>query len=162
MASRPNLLTTVLDLIRLSGASYQLISHGLASSTEEIARLRGADRSLGVKALLMKAGGSWTLVALRAHLSLDNQALRRGLGVSRLRFASQEELLALTGLAPGEVPPFGPPALPFPLVADHSVIKQPRMAFTAGTRTDSVLMDSGDWARITQPTLLQFSREAPE
>jgi len=50
-----------------------------------------------------------------------------------LRFASREELLELTGLVPGSVPPFGRPILPFPLYVDTGIAANDRIAFNAGS-----------------------------
>ena len=58
----------------------------------------------------------------------------------------------------GSVPPFGEPTLPFPLYADESVFENDRIAFNAGTLTDSIIMSVTDWERIAQPGRLQFSK----
>ena len=49
------------------------------------------------------------------------------------------ELSERTGLVSGDVPPFGEPVLPFPLYADESVFENPRIAFNAGSLTDSII-----------------------
>lgn len=156
----PDLLPALLALAEARGLPVEHLRHEAATSTEHIARLRGEPVSTGVKCLLMKAGRAWTLVALRAHLDLDNRALRHALGVSKLRFARREELRELTGLAPGEVPPLGEPLLPFPLVADDSVWEEARLAFTCGTRTDSLGMAVADWERLARPRRLPIARSA--
>ena len=43
-----------------------------------------------------------------------------------MRFADAAELLELTGLVPGSVPPFGPPVLPLELWADPALCEQPK------------------------------------
>lgn len=157
----PDLLPALLALLAERGLPVEHRRHAAAEGTEHIARLRGEPVSTGVKCLLMKAGGDWTLVALRAHRSLDNRALRGGLGVSKLRFARPEELAELTGLSPGEVPPLGEPLLPFPLVADEGIWSEDRLAFTCGSRTDSLYMTVSDWAELARPRRLAIARSAP-
>jgi Ala-tRNA(Pro) deacylase len=63
----------------------------------------------------------------------------------------------MTGLVPGNVPPFGEPILPFPLHADESVFENDRIAFNAGTMNDSIIMSVADWERIARPRRLHFS-----
>ena len=152
-------LQRLLALLDATGLPYLHTRHPPATGSAHIAQLRGAERSLGVKSMLVKADKTFLLACLRTNRELDNRALRRGLGVSKLRFARREELAELTGgLVPGQVPPVGEPLLPLPLVADESVWGQARMAFTCGTHTDSIELDVGDWARLANPRRLGFSR----
>ncbi|MCB9795813.1 MAG: hypothetical protein H6741_24215 [Alphaproteobacteria bacterium] len=151
------LLQRVLALLESRGLAYERLRHAPATSTAHAAELRGAPASLGCKALLMKVGGEFTVVALRAHLEMDNRRFRHEVGAQKLRFARRAELLDLTGCLPGQLPPLGEPALPFPLVADRSVLDQERLAFTAGTHTDSILMRTEDWRALAAPRILDFS-----
>jgi Ala-tRNA(Pro) deacylase len=115
--------------------------------------------AIGGKALLMKVGGEHVLFVISAAQRVDSAAIRRQLGVKKLRFASAEELHELTGLVPGAVPPFGEPVLPFPLCADESVFENDRIAFNAGSLTDSIILSVADWERIARPRRLRFSRQ---
>ena len=80
-----------------------------------------------------------------AAKQMYSNRLRRVLKVDRCRVATLEELEALTGLVPGSVPPFGEPILPFPLYVDESVLANDRIAFNAGSLTDSIIMKTSDW-----------------
>ena len=108
--------------------------------------------------LLMKAGKRHALFVICAARRVDSTAIRRQLGVSKLRFVSADELHELTGLVPGEVPPFGEPILPFPLYADESVFENDRIAFNAGTLTDSIIMSVLDWETVANPHRIRFSK----
>jgi prolyl-tRNA editing enzyme YbaK/EbsC (Cys-tRNA(Pro) deacylase) len=152
-------LDTIRNLLTRQGADFREIHHQPTRTSEESARARGEPVAIGGKALLMKVGGQHALFVISAAQRVDSAALRRELGVKKLRFASAEELHELTGLAPGSVPPFGEPVLPFPLHADESVFENDRIAFNAGTLTDSVIMSVMDWERIARPRRLSFSRQ---
>lgn len=80
----------------------------------------------------------------------------------RTRFASRDELQELTGLVPGSLPPFGPPVLPFELSVDAEIAQHERIAFNAGSLTDSIVMSAADYLRIAAPArLFRFAqREA--
>jgi prolyl-tRNA editing enzyme YbaK/EbsC (Cys-tRNA(Pro) deacylase) len=152
-------LETIRDLLTRQGADFREIHHQPTRTSEESARARGEPVAIGGKALLMKVGGEHALFVMSAAQRVDSAALRRGLGVKKLRFASAEELHELTGLAPGSVPPFGEPVLPFPLYADESVFENDRIAFNAGSLTDSIILSVTDWERIARPRRLRFSRQ---
>jgi prolyl-tRNA editing enzyme YbaK/EbsC (Cys-tRNA(Pro) deacylase) len=156
--TRSKVLEAIRDLLHRQGAEFREVHHEPTRTSEESARARGETVDIGGKALLMRVGGQNALFVISAARKVDSAALRRQLGVSRLRFASAKELLRLTGLIPGSVPPFGEPILPFPLHADESVFENDRIAFNAGTPTDSIIMAVTDWERIAQPRRLRFSR----
>ena len=70
--------------------------------------------------------------------------------MDRLRFATVGELKELTGLVPGAVPPFGEPILPFPLYVDQSSLAHDRIAFNAGSLTNSVIMSVDDYRTVAR------------
>jgi prolyl-tRNA editing enzyme YbaK/EbsC (Cys-tRNA(Pro) deacylase) len=114
----------------------------------------------GAKALLLKTDDVFRLFVLPADRKLDSRAIRRHLGVRRTRFATPGELLDMTGLVPGSVPPFGEPVLPFELYADAAIgVVSERVAFNAGSLTHSVIMAAQDWAKLARPERFSFSRE---
>ena len=124
----------------------------------------GEALGVGAKALLLRTDDVFRLFVLPADRKLDSAAIKRELKVKKTRFATPEELRELTGLIPGSVPPFGPPVLPFDLYADTAVgATYNRVAFNAGTLTNSIIMSAADWESIAQPTRFSFAQgEAPD
>jgi prolyl-tRNA editing enzyme YbaK/EbsC (Cys-tRNA(Pro) deacylase) len=50
--------------------------------------------------------------------------------------------------------------LPFELFADERIgVEYPRVAFNAGSLTNSIIMAAEDWQRVAQPQRLQLSSE---
>ncbi len=94
---------------------YREVHHAPTATSEESARARGEDISVGGKALLLKVDDSFKLFVLSAALKVDAGRIRKHFGARKLRFATPEELRELTGLVPGAVPPFGEPITPFEL-----------------------------------------------
>ena len=129
--------------------AYRHVHHAPTPTSEDSARERGESIDVGGKALLVKAGEQFRLVVLSAALRLDSKSLRRELGERQIRFATRDELLELTGLVPGSVPPFGEPILPFPLHVDESTLANDRIAFNAGSLTDSLILSIEDYRRVT-------------
>src|SRR5512145_3172633 len=94
---------------------YRHVTHAETHTSAESAAVRGEPLANGAKALVMKVGDDFRLFVLSAARKADSGAIKRRFSVRSVRFASAEELLALTGLVPGSVPPFGEPILPLKL-----------------------------------------------
>ena len=157
MNSENSKLARILELLDGEGVSYRRISHEPTRTSEDSARARGEALETGGKALLLKCGDGFSIFVLSAALKLDSQAVKKRLGVKSLRFATAEELMELTGLVPGSVPPFGEPVLPFPLYIDESIEANERIAFNAGSLTDSLVLGTEDYLRVACGELFRFS-----
>ncbi len=57
----------------------------------------------------------------------------------------------------GGAPPFGEPILPFELLVDESIVRNERIAFNAGSLTDSIIMRVDDYLRTARPQVFRFS-----
>ncbi|HTI49739.1 MAG TPA: YbaK/EbsC family protein [Planctomycetaceae bacterium] len=146
-----SLLQSIRDLLTAGGASFREVRHEPTYTSEESARARGEELRIGGKALLLRGDDAFALFVLPADCKIDSGAVRRELGFRKLRFASREELLELTGLVPGSVPPFGRPILPFPLYVDTGIAANDRIAFNAGSLTDSIILSVRDYLRLAAP-----------
>ena len=104
---REPVYTRVVALLRDAGVSFTEREHAAVRTSEEAAAIRGVPLHSGAKALVLKAADQFLLAVLPADCSLDSRALRGVAGTRRIRFANGDELLELTGLTPGAVPPFG-------------------------------------------------------
>jgi prolyl-tRNA editing enzyme YbaK/EbsC (Cys-tRNA(Pro) deacylase) len=151
----------VLDAIRAlldrENVSYRHVQHEPTFTSEESARARGEDVKVGGKALVVKAGDDFRLLVLSAALTADWNAVKRHFGVKKARMADRDELLELTGLVPGSVPPFGRPILPLDLYADPSVFDNRVIAFNAGSLTDSLILAVEDYRRVAGPAVFAFA-----
>lgn len=155
-------LASIRDRLSASGVSFREVHHQPTRTSEESAAARGEPLRIGGKALLLKAEDEqFRLFVLPADAKLDSGAIRQELGLKKTRFASPEELLQLTGLVPGSVPPFGRPILPFDLYVDQGVAENDRIAFNAGELTDSVILGTADYLRVAQPAkVFRFAKPA--
>ena len=151
-------LDSIRDLLDREGVDYRLLHHEPTRTSEESARVRGESVRIGGKALLMKVGDGFRLFVLSAALKLDSGAIRAHFGIRKMRFATPVELEDMTGLVPGSVPPFGTPILPYPLYVDESIIANERIAFNAGSLTDSIIMSVADYQTIAKPEVFRFAQ----
>lgn len=150
-------LESIRALLRREGVAFRELHHEPTRTSEDSARARGEPLAIGGKALLMKVGDDYALFVISAARRIDSAAIRRHLGARKLRFATADELKERTGLLSGDVPPFGAPILPFPLYADESVFANDRIAFNAGSLTDSIIMQVADWERVARPRRFRFT-----
>lgn len=148
----------IVELLEGAGCAFEIIEHAAVSTAAEAAAARGTPLALGTKAILLKYDASFAIFALGAARALRSAKIRKTLGARRTRFATREELHAMTGLLPGSVPPFGPPVLPFPLFADPSALAGEELIFTAGTRTASIRLATADYRRVADPEVFDFTR----
>lgn len=146
------ILPAIRQLLGDAGIHFREVHHEPTRTSEESAKARGEELWIGGKALLMKGDDEFRLFVLPADRKLDSGAIRREFGWKKLRFATPDELLELTGLVPGCVPPFGPPILPFELCLDQSVTQNPRIAFNAGSLTDSIIVALPDYLTVGKPS----------
>jgi Ala-tRNA(Pro) deacylase len=156
----PEVCARILAMLDEAGVAYRATDHGIVTSSEAAAELRGTDLKIGGKSLLLKADDGFHVVAFSAATRMKSRLFRRAIGSRRLRFATPEELAQLTGLVPGCVPPFGRPILPFTLHADRALVENDHIAFTPGVRTRSIVMESAAWARLAKPQLGDFTEPA--
>jgi len=137
---------------------YRHVHHPPTHTSEESARARGESTRIGGKALVMKIEDEFQLFVLSAARKMDSHAMKKHLGVKRTRFATREELQELTGCVPGCVPPFGPPILSLKLYLDRSILENERIAFNAGSLTDSIIMKVEDYMGLVKPKeIFKFS-----
>lgn len=151
------ILARIRDLLRGADIPFVEKQHEPTFTSEQSALARGEPVSIGAKALVIKGDDRWAMFVLPADRKLDSAAARRHLGAKKTRFATPDELLSLTGLVPGSVPPFGQPILPLELVADPVLCEQAKVAFNAGSLSTSIVMASADYRRVCGAVWLPVS-----
>jgi Ala-tRNA(Pro) deacylase len=155
----PDILESIRSFLQDRGVPFAEMSHEATFTSEEAAAARGESLEIGGKAIVAKVGKQFRLFVLSGALRLHSRAICKHLGESRFRFASRDELMSMTGLIPGCVPPFGEPVLPLPLYVDTSITRNSRIAFNAGSHTTSMILDVGDYLRAAEPVeIFDFSR----
>ena len=152
MPDGSEVLPAIRRLLTEAGITFREVHHEPTRTSEESAKARGEELRIGGKALLMKGDDVFRLFVLPADRKLDSGAIRREFGWKKLRFATPEELRERTGLVPGSVPPFGPPILPFELCLDQAATQNPRIAFNAGSLTDSIILSMPDYLAVAKPS----------
>jgi prolyl-tRNA editing enzyme YbaK/EbsC (Cys-tRNA(Pro) deacylase) len=152
------MLERIKEMLTSRSIDFREVHHQPTKTSEESAKARGEDLSIGGKAIVLKIGDSFKLFVLSAGKKLDSGALKKYFGVKKIRFADRDELFELTALVPGSVPPFGKPLIDLELFVDRSIVENERIAFNAGSLTDSIIMPVKDYLEIANPVIIDFSK----
>jgi Ala-tRNA(Pro) deacylase len=148
----PSIFSRIEQLLDAAGVSFQVLRHEPVYTSEEAARVRGVDLASGAKALVCKADDDFLLFVVPADRRLDSRGVRRTRGYRRLRFAKREEVLNLTGLEPGSIPPFGS-LFHLPTLCDERLGVEGRINFNAGDHRVSIGMEFEDFLSVETPEL---------
>ncbi|MCH7990770.1 MAG: YbaK/EbsC family protein [Planctomycetes bacterium] len=98
------------------------------------------------------------MAVLPADLSLDSNRLRKVIGSKRLRFASKDEVLEITGLTPGSIPPLGS-LFGLKTLCDERLSQNQRINFNAGSHSDSLQISYDDYIAYEKPRIVACSKE---
>lgn len=129
---------------------FDVLHHEPVFTSEEAARVRGTTLSSGAKALICKAEKEMVLFVMPADRRLAGRVVRRHFGWRKLRFATPEEVDAITGLKPGSIPPFGS-LFGLPTYCDEALGENETINFNAGEHVISVSMRCEDYLRTENP-----------
>ena len=149
----------ICTLLAERNIAYRTIHHHPTFTSEESALARGEEIKTGGKAIVMKIDNGFKLFVLSAALKIDSKKIKQHFGAKSIRFAAKEELFELTGLVPGSVPPFGAPILNLDLFVDTSIIENEKIAFNAGSLTDSVVLATSDYLSVITAEQFTFSAQ---
>jgi Ala-tRNA(Pro) deacylase len=151
----------LIALLAQHGATFDVLSHAPVFTSAQAAEVRGTSLASGAKALVCKADQASCLFVLPADRKLDSRLVRQQQRLRSLRFASPEEVLQITGLTPGAIPPFGS-LFGLPTFCDVGLTAHATINFNAGDHCRSVCLRTADYLRIERPVLGQFAvREPP-
>lgn len=148
------------ELLSARNVAYKVMRHEPVYTSQEAARVRGTPLASGAKALICKGESDFVMVVLPADRKLASGEVRRAKGWRKLRFASEEEVLELTGLRPGSIPPFGS-LFGLPTLCDRRLAENQLINFNAGDHSISISMAYADYVRVEGPEMGDFATETP-
>lgn len=137
----------IIQLLESNNIQYQALEHEPTPTCEDSARVRGTSMDQGAKALICMADKKPLLIVLPCSQKLDVKLFKQRFGVKDLRFASPDEIKDLIGLQIGAIPPLGV-ILDLPTYVNSLLQSQTTIAFNAGDRTRSIIMEYVDFVKI--------------
>ncbi len=142
-----------------AGVTYKRMQHEPVYTSAQAAAVRGTSLRSGAKALIVKTQDGFVMVVTPADLSLDSKALRKLLRSKRLRFANRDELLELTGLTPGSIPPFGS-LFGLKTICDERLCENEQINFNAGSHGESIKMSYEGYVTFESPHIARVAKPA--
>jgi Cys-tRNA(Pro) deacylase len=113
-------------------------------SFEQAAAERNQRPEQIVRSILFQAKpGEFVMVLVAGREQVDWRKLRQLVGRSRVRMATEEEVLEVTGFRIGTVSPFGMRSQVKVLI-DESVLKEEEVSLGSGVRQMAIIMKSAD------------------
>ncbi len=140
------------------GLAHEQYTHEPVHTSQEAAEVRGTKLSEGAKAIVLFADGKPLMVAVPGDRKVDFKSFKALYKVRDLRMASPEEVLSITSVPIGAVPPFGH-IFGIPLYADVAIRQNQSVSFNAGLHTKSVRMIETDYEKIAKPVIGEFSKQ---
>ena len=151
-------LKLIKTLLARNGITYQVFEHEPVYTSEQAAQIRGVDLKTGVKALVLKTEeGYYVMGLVAADRRVDLKKLAEIVKTKKLRLASPQEVLKITGCEVGSVHPFGN-LHGLPIYLDGSVLENDTINFNAGLHTFSIQMKARDLIRVVRPKIEEFSK----
>jgi len=145
----------ILQLLERAGVEYELLRHEPVRTAQEASKIRGTSIKEGVKAIIFAADGEPFLICVSGDRRIDSKEFKRTYGVKDLRLLSPEEVLQLTGLEVGAIPPLGK-AMNLPSYLDRAVLENEYVCFNAGSHTRSIRMKTADFVKLTTSEIGDF------
>ena len=138
------------EFIRAQGIDAEIVSPGVEMPTVEAAAAAlGVPPERVFKSILFQAkDGRCAMAIASGNARVDARALESLTGLTRLRLASPEVALRVTGYPAGRTPPVGHRER-FPVVVDAAVTAQPWGWAGGGRKELMVSIASADIVRLT-------------
>lgn len=151
-------MPTVAEHLQRQGVAFELIPHSQAYTSIDEARALGISADEVVKTVAVKTASGYALVILPRAQRLHMKLVRKAVGDSHARLASEEELKRdFPEFELGALPPLGS-LLGAPAFVDPEVMEQETLLFSGGTQTESVKVRAEDLFRAEPTTVLPVVR----
>lgn len=148
----PNVFERLEDKLKATEVPFRVTRHEPVFTSEQAAAVRGVSLSSGAKALIVKVGERFAMLVVPADRKLDSKKARANLGVKSIRFASKEEVMELTGLEPGSIPPFGS-LFQLSTYVDPALAANESINFNAGDHSISIQMAYDSLVAVEGPAV---------
>lgn len=137
---------------------FKLEEHYPVYTAQEVAEAEHVPGQRVAKVVMVKADSQMLMLVVPAVRRVDLDMLGDFLGKRNLRLATEEEFTSLfPDCEVGAMPPFGN-LYGLPVYVDVSLTEDPTIVFQAGSHEETMEIAYGDYARLIQPVVGNFSR----
>jgi Ala-tRNA(Pro) deacylase len=140
-------------------AQFTLTTHPKAYTAREVAVAEHLPPKEVAKTVVIFGDGIYHMIAVPASRLVDLHEVRTALGLAQVRLATEDELAKLfPDCELGAMPPLGP-MYGIPVYLDGTLASQPTIAFNAGTHSEVIHMQIGEYRRLVSPRVVSMARE---
>ncbi len=148
---------TLMEFLNKHKTRYEIISHSLAYTAQEIAASAHIPGKRLAKTVIVKIDGNTAMAVLPASYRIDFKLLKKATGARELELLREEEFKDMfPDCDVGAMPPFGNLYDMDVLVAE-SLVEEEEIAFNAGSHTELIKMAYEDYERLVKPKAVKFS-----
>ena len=153
-------VSKIMELLKSRGCWFETFEHEPVRTSEEAAKIRhGYSIQQGAKALIIKIypDERFVMLVVPGNLKFDEKKVIALLEVRKLRFATEDEVLKITGgVEPGGVPPFGN-LFNLETYVEEKLFENEKIIFNAGDKRFSVAMNSSDYRTLLNPKVASIT-----
>ena len=143
--------------LKEAGVAYDLHKHPDAFTAQELAHEEHVSGHMVAKSVVVHADDHPVLCVLPASCRADLGQLAEQLGVRKCKLADEADMTSLFPDAEvGAEPPFGN-LYDVQTVVDRRLSQCETITFSAGTYKKAVRMAYADYAKLAEPTVLDFA-----
>ncbi|MBI2598537.1 MAG: hypothetical protein HYW50_05070 [Candidatus Diapherotrites archaeon] len=147
----------IIGFLKENNLKFELLEHEPVFTSEQAAKVRKAQLSQGVKAIVLKSSSTqFVLACVSGDKKIDLKKLAVLCGEKKFSLASAQEVLQQTGCEIGSVSPIGV-VYPLPTYFDKKIFENEIVEFNVGLHTKSVRMDPKELAKALKPRVAEFS-----
>ncbi len=149
----------IVAMLKGNHVPFEAYEHEPVYTSQDAAKIRKTALHTGVKALVMFADEKPIMVAISGDKKVDMKAFKKQFNVRDLRMATPEEVVKVTSVPIGAVPPFGH-IFGIPLYMDKALKDSKTVVFNAGLHTKSISMSEPDYEKVVRPIIGDYSQVA--
>jgi Ala-tRNA(Pro) deacylase len=148
------------DFLHDRHVDFRVVTHPTAYTAQEEAAITHVPGREWAKTVVCFADNEPILAVLPAHYTVDFERLRVAAGASRIRLATETEMVGLyPGCEAGAMPPLGP-LYGQRVFVDASLAKDLEVVFNAGTHVDAVRMRYDAFVTLAGAAVAAFANAA--
>ncbi len=157
--SWPEPVERVAAFLRAAGAESRLEEFASdAASAQAAADAIGCDLDQIVKSLVFMCGTRSALALVPGDRRADPAKIGLAIGASETRVARPAEVIAATGVAPGAVGPFPPPA-GVPILVERTILSRAVVWVGAGSERHMAMVSPLELVRLTRGSTVDIVQE---
>lgn len=155
----PEPVERVAVFLRAAGAESRLEEFpAVVASAQDAAKAIGCDLDQIVKSLVFVCGDRSVLALVPGDRRADPAKVGVAAGTTTVRVARPPEVVAATGLSPGGVGPFPPPA-GVPIFIERTLLSRPVVWVGAGSDRHMVMVSPTELVRLTTGSTVDIVQE---